>query len=65
MKYTERYDMLLQEYGHHLSRHSFHAHPWRWTGKRFLGYFVGALYYGVRVALFIGYYEFFLPWRDS
>lgn len=64
MKYTERYDNLLQEYGNHLSRHNFHAHPWRWAAKWIIGYIVQALYFGARAALFIGYYEFFLPWRD-
>ena len=65
MKYTVRYDQVLKEYEHSISRQRFRSNPWRWVGKWIIGKIVYALYMGLRTALFIGYYDIFIPWQYS
>lgn len=42
-----------------------YQHPWIWMGKWALGKIVFILYQAVRPTLYIGYYGFSEPWRDS
>jgi hypothetical protein len=65
MKNTVRYDLVLKQYEQSISRKRFRSHPYRWVGKWIIGKIVFALYMGIRAALFIGYYNIFIPWQYS
>jgi hypothetical protein len=63
MKHSGKYNGWLTEYERSISRARFYEDPLRWIGKWMLGRIVCVLYKAIHFALFIGYYDFFRPWR--
>jgi hypothetical protein len=55
---------MVAEYERSMSRVRFHQRPLPSSGKWIFGKIVYGLYLAIRFALYIWYYDFFIPWRD-
>jgi hypothetical protein len=64
MNRISRYEDMVAEYERSMSRVRFHQRPLNSSGKWIFGKIVYGLYLAMRFALYIWYYDFFIPWRD-